>query len=122
MGLSKWGLMVPVHDCLQVSSFCDENSLHKGPRMCTIADDCALRPLLKAPMWTSQGSYSARLHNNGEKNAPERRYFLWKPMLQFFEGVKRKSHFRLGKWGSQSAAKGVVLDALENPNLLRLGA
>ena len=30
-----------VHDCLKLSSFCDENSLCERPRKCTIAHDCA---------------------------------------------------------------------------------
>ena len=31
-----------VHDCLELSSFCHENSLHGRPQKCTIAHDCAL--------------------------------------------------------------------------------
>ena len=43
------------HDFLQLSSFCDEKSLYKRPRMCTIADDCAqiaesgLKPPFESP-------------------------------------------------------------------------
>ena len=44
-----------VHDCLQLSSFCHENSLYKRPRKCTIAHDCAqiaesgLKPPFESP-------------------------------------------------------------------------
>ena len=43
-GLANGGLRylsTIVHDCLQLSSFCDENSFYKRPRKCTIAHDCA---------------------------------------------------------------------------------
>ena len=44
-----------VHDFLQLSSFCHENSLYKRPRKCTIAHDCAqiaesgLKPPFESP-------------------------------------------------------------------------
>ena len=49
-GLSNGGLgylSSIVRNCLQLSSFCDENPLTKAPKrpqMCTIADDCARVP------------------------------------------------------------------------------
>ena len=61
-GLTNGGLRylsTIVHDCLQLSSFCDESSaLERGPKRpqnCTIVDDCAqiadsgLKPPFESP-------------------------------------------------------------------------
>ena len=58
-GLSKWGLKALVHDCLRLSSFCDEKfPLERGPKRpqkYTIVDDCAqiaesgLKPAFESP-------------------------------------------------------------------------
>ena len=57
-GLANGGLRylsAIVHDCLQLPSFCDENSLYKRPRKCIIAHDYAqiagsgLKPPFESP-------------------------------------------------------------------------
>ena len=55
------------HDCLQLSSFCDEKSLNKRPRMCTIADDCAqiAETGLEPPFESSHFDFPKRVANSG---------------------------------------------------------
>ena len=60
-GKFKWGngglrySSTIVHDCLNLSSFCEKNSLYERPRKCTIAYDCAqiaesgLKPPFESP-------------------------------------------------------------------------
>ena len=57
-----------VHDCLKLSSFCDENSLYERPRKCTIAHDCAqiAECGLKPPFESPHLDFPEKLGQNSE--------------------------------------------------------